>query len=140
MWTGLATGLLLAVKQFWTPSGGWIGHWLATNKGWEITTFAAFGAMSGFTLAAVALVATLSAHPRGQEIIDANPGRFLLRMLVKATWLWMAPGVLALLHVALPYTVTRALFLWTVCVGLAQGAIALLALTLFFKRFTIPRP
>jgi hypothetical protein len=110
------------------------------GSGWELTAFAAFGAMSGFSLASLALVATLSTHERAKEVIDENPGRRLLGALVHSTWGWICPALMALVVLVLPSgwprTWGEGLLLLLVAIGAAQAMLALYALTLFFSRFT----
>ena len=116
-----------------------VAGWVKTNCGWEIASFAAFGAMSGFGMASLALIATLSAHERGKEAIDSNSGRLMTRLIVRSTWAWLLPGLVALLHIGLPVPILRAFFVGFAWFAITQGILALLGLTLFFSRFTIPR-
>src|SRR5467141_1669954 len=43
---------------------------LKPSGGWQMNAFAAFGTMSGFALAALALVATLSTNARAQDLLE----------------------------------------------------------------------
>lgn len=141
--------LLLALGCLGGLSGGvWqyrvgspvLAEWVKNKSGWELAAFGAFGTMSGFGMAALALIATLSAHTRGEEAIDSNSGRMMVRWIVRSTWSWLIPGLAALLHMVCPGNLVRAVFVGFSVFASAQGVLALLGLTFFFRRFTIPRP
>lgn len=90
-------------------------------------------------MAALALIATLSTHERGKEAIDSNSGRLMLRLILRSTWAWLIPGLVALLHMIFSTNLIRALFVGVSWFAATQGVLALLGLTFFFRRFTIPR-
>lgn len=149
---------LLAAAQWGIPTLGWLGGIAAGGlhlydgeagaiaailrdaKGWELSAFGAFGAMSGFALASLSLVASMSQTERGKHVVDSNPGRYLLRRMVSSMWWWLVPGVVALMHLVLPFSFVEALFFATAAIGVSHAFLALLALTLFFKRYTVDKP
>lgn len=136
---GILGGLGAGVWQYRVGSRI-IFAWVENKSGWELAAFGAFGTMSGFGMAALALIATLSAHSRGEEAIDSNSGRMMVRWIVRSTWSWLVPGLVALLHMIYPASFVRAIFIGISVFASAQGVLALLGLTFFFRRFTISRP
>lgn len=136
---GALGGFAIGIWQF-TVGSDELNKWVLNHSGWELAAFGAFGTMSGFGMAALALIATLSAHERGKDAIDSNSGRLMVRLIVRSTWAWLIPGLFALSHLVLPYSGVRALFLGFSGFAVAQGILALMGLTFFFRRFTIPRP
>jgi len=141
---GLVLGLLGGRYHLLHPftgkqeTSGFIAWSLSEAKGWELSAFGAFGAMSGFALASLALVASLSGHDRTKVLIDADPGRFLVRQLVRSVWAWLAPALLALVALFTPWAWVEALFIVGACLGSAQGIVALMALSFFFRRMSDP--
>lgn len=117
-----------------------IDVWAASKNGWELAAFSAFGTMSGFGMASLALIATLSAHERGKEAVDGNSGRLMVRLIVRSTWAWLIPGLISLVHILLPVSIVRSLLLGAGWFAMTQGVMGLLGLTFFFRRFTIPKP
>ncbi len=136
---GIVGGVLLGAHQYLRP-GSTLGAWFTASKGWELNAFDAFGTMSGFSLAALALVASLSTHQRASEILDENPGRYLLRTLIAATWAWFLAALASLVALAAGSSLVNGVVVLATCWASARGLIALLALALFFKRFTVRRP
>lgn len=112
--------------------------WFTSASGWELSAFGAFSAMSGFGLASLALVAGLSTNDKAKEVLDSNAGRGLVRRLLRSTWWWMAPATTALLHIYVRSLLIECAFVALVPVAIGQAAEALLALTVFFRRWTIP--
>lgn len=113
--------------------------WMAKNDGWQLDAFSGFGAMSGFALASLGLVASLMSHDRARQVLDANPGRYMLRTLVHSMWAWLVPAILALASLLVDSGVAQALFIAAMPVAAGFALRALYALTLFFRRFTRPR-
>jgi hypothetical protein len=136
---GLIGGIALGAWQyrFGSPL---IRAWVAANGGWELSAFGAFGTMSGFGMAALALIATLSAHERGKEAVDSNSGRQMVSFIVRSTWAWLVPGLLALVHILLPTCLVLSLLVGACWFAMTQGVLALLGLTFFFRRFTVTKP
>jgi len=131
-------GVALGIWQFRIGSPV-IDAWVRAKGGWELSAFGAFGTMSGFGMAALALIATLSAHERGKESVDSNSGRQMVRFIVRSTWAWLFPGLLALLHIMVPTCLVRSVLVGSCWFAMSQGVLALLGLTFFFRRFTISR-
>lgn len=138
MLLGVFGGLWAGIYQYCTGSTV-INEWFASNGGWEMSSFSAFGTMSGFGMAALALIATLSTHERGKEAIDSNSGRLMVRLIIRSTWAWLIPGLVALLHMLMQDAVIRAIFIGVSWFAVCQGVLALLGLTFFFRRFTVNR-
>jgi hypothetical protein len=136
---GLTAGVAASWRHWHSPDSAFHA-WMRASAGWEMSAFAAFTAMSGFGLASLALVASLSTHERGREVIESNPGRAMLRRVVASTWWWMVPGVIALAHVFWPDLLVECCFVATVPITITRAAEALLAVTIFFRRFTVRLP
>lgn len=136
---GITSGAFGAGWLLLDPATGLIGLWFEKALGWELNAFAAFGTMSGFGLASMALVASLSGHKRAEEEIESENGRFLLKMLLVSTWAWLLPALLALSHVLLQRPIVVAAFILAACWGVARGILALMAFSFFFSRFTKPK-
>lgn len=135
---GLVCGLGLAIFHG-RASGDQTFTFL--NRGeWQLDAFAAFGTMSGFSLAALALIASLSGHKRAEELLDDNHGRFLVRTLVHSTCLWFVTATLALACWFSSSIWLETAFLMFVPLGVAGGAVALVALVGFFRRYSEAKP
>jgi hypothetical protein len=114
--------------------------WMKQAAGWEMDAFAAFASMSGFALAALALVASLSDHGRAKDVIDSNSGRYLLKCLISSVWWWLSAGLSALVDIPSGSRLSEAAFLLLAPLAVSRGFVALIAISLFFKRFTVTKP
>jgi hypothetical protein len=136
---GATSGVLAGLWYYFNPRCA-LGVWFSESKGWELNAFAAFGAMSGFALASLALVASLSGHERAKEVIDSSPGRFLLRTLIRSTWAWFLVALSSLIALVAGAALTRVAVVILASIACARGVVALAALYFFFKRFTVLKP
>jgi hypothetical protein len=107
---------------------------------WRIDLFAAFGTMSGFALAALALVASLSTSDRAKEVVDSDSGRYLVRTLLRSAILWFVAAVLSLLAVFTGSRALDALVIAAACVAVGGGVVMMLGLYLFMRPFTVEKP
>jgi hypothetical protein len=121
-------------------SYGAFAGWFGKSPGWELNAFAAFGTMSGFSLASLALVASMSGHERARQVIDSAPGRYLVRTLVVSTWAWLVAALTALGALATSATIAQSLVIFFASVAAARAVVAMAALALFFRRFTVTKP
>jgi hypothetical protein len=136
---GAIFGAGFGMWHYYNPKGT-LGAWFVATPGWELNAFGSFGAMSGFALASLALVASLSGHERAQEVIDSNPGRYLLRMLIGSTWAWFIAALACLIALAVGGVWTRVVVIALTSIACARAVLALIALYLFFKRYTVQKP
>lgn len=133
--TAALAGCILTATLYLTGNLSQL-DWMGKENGWQFDGFAGFGGMSGFTLAALSLVASVAAHPRAKDVIDSTPGRYMLRCLIRATWFWFVPAVCCLLYLLVPRREMAAIVVATALFAIANGFVALLAVSLFFRRFT----
>ena len=109
------------------------------QPGWEWEAFGGCSAMAGFLLASLALVAALQDNDRARQVLDANPGRALVRRIELAMWMWLIPSVMALFHYVLPGRLTQTGLIMAMGASWAALLHALLAFHHFFRRFSEPK-
>lgn len=138
-WGGRVAAIGAAVTCSWYPE--WVGAAWLTNQAdrWAFDAFSAFGAMSGFALAALALVGSTSTDDRARRLTDTAAGRTALRALVAATWWWLVPALASLLAVFHPAEPVLAVVVGGAVMGATRSVLALLGLSLIFRLYTARR-
>lgn len=144
---GYGGGPLLSALYWWGAIT------IDLDADWTWDAFAALSAMSGFALAAMALVLAASDRARtfgspGYEnddawqsrhvldhVVGAPEWKWMLRQFVVSMWTWLLAACLALACLLFPGRVVVAIFLATTALAVARGAIAILAVTALMGRF-----
>jgi hypothetical protein len=126
---GVLFGLVLGGMHLLPDSTS--AAWMQASSGWELKAFGVFASLSGFSIAALSLVASLSSERRDREALASNAGKDLVQQLVNATFRWFYPAVLALSCIFVESHLLEAAFVLSMCFGVAQGFVVLHALRIF---------
>lgn len=135
---GIMVGGWAAVAHSWPGGGSATATWMAgPGKGWELSAFGSFAAMSGFSLAALSFVASLRGHAEARDVLDSNAGRRMLSELIWSTWWWLLAGLVGFGAMLTPWSFVESLFLFAGCFAGAQGLVSLFSVSVFMRRYTV---
>lgn len=110
----------------------------ASRGAWAWAAFQGFGAMAGFTLAALTIVLGAENSPRMRGWRADPLWTTLLRSLVGSMWAWMLAAIVALACWLVNSEVLVRAFLGVGSLGVFSGLRALLAVTVILRRFEAP--